>query len=247
MSPLVLLVSLSAQPELRLLEAPAQLSAASGRFAGPDAFGEKLPPGAGGLRVTSDLGCAPPLGVRGASPAEATSRGLFATYLVSAIEVIQEFRMRMQSLAAVPALMRGAAARGPIAAARSSAQLAAAEADLVEMLPLMQVASAGLTGWICLSRDLDEAGVVQRERALPRLMGELSDLLLDLAEVPSLCASGALTLTQASTAAVQAAKEEARHSLQQLVLCFEHAGLQELELPPRHKAILLDLTDLASR
>lgn len=173
----------------------------------------------------------------------AAARGLFAAYLTSGLEVLREFAARVECLAAAPSALQRAA--GPsntvAAAARRPVQLAAIESGVVELLALMQVASAGLTGWICLSRDLDNAGVVQREHALRRLIGELCGVLLALNELEPVRLSGMHELSQAGVAAARAAEAEARHALQQLVTCFERAGLQELQLPPQQQAIISDL------
>ena len=40
------------------------------------------------------------------------------------------------------------------------------ELQMLDLAPLMRIAACGLSGWICLSRDLDSMGKVQREEAL---------------------------------------------------------------------------------
>lgn len=218
-------------------------------------WSDVIPAGAGaaGGPTGSLLG---PSEIRGVG--DANARGLFAAYLASGLEVVREFTVRVQCLAAVPSSAGVSLAPAPLARAplapilaqaaswRSQSALLAAraaelESGIVELRPLLQLAVTGLAGWVCLSRDLDEAGVVQREQALRRLVGELCAALLALRELLPLRASGALELSQAGVGALAAAEEEARRGLEQLAVCFEGAGLWELDLPPRLRGVLAEL------
>eukprot|EP00443_Scrippsiella_acuminata_P008373 CAMPEP_0115170632 /NCGR_PEP_ID=MMETSP0270-20121206/1887_1 /TAXON_ID=71861 /ORGANISM="Scrippsiella trochoidea, Strain CCMP3099" /LENGTH=497 /DNA_ID=CAMNT_0002583373 /DNA_START=113 /DNA_END=1606 /DNA_ORIENTATION=+ len=167
------------------------------------------------------------------STSTAASGSLFSTYLASGLEVLREFTIRVQCLAAAPRL-RGPDALRPV-------QLAELDAAVAEMLPLLRVAATGLSGWICLSRDFDEAGVVQREEALQQVIYELCGVLASLEGLRPLLICGALQPSTACAVAVQEAQGEATHSLEQLLLTFEHAGLRQISLPRRYKRFIMDL------
>ncbi|OLQ05384.1 hypothetical protein AK812_SmicGene11451 [Symbiodinium microadriaticum] len=160
--------------------------------------------------------------------AVAENRGLFAVYLQSALQVLREFTVRVQCLVA------SSWRRGP--KALTACQLQVLEADVVELAPLMRIAAAGLAGWICLSRDLDERGVVQREEALSKVIYELCGSLRALERVMSL--RGFVDLSHSTACALSGAQEEARHSLYQLLLSFEHCGLEQVVMPPLYKRML---------
>jgi len=155
-------------------------------------------------------------------------RGLFRVYLESGLEVIREFTIRVQCLVAT------SWRRGP--KALQASQLQVLEADMVELLPLMRVSVTGLASWICLSRDVDENGVVQREQALQKVIYELCGVLCAVEGVSQL--QGILNLTPACGKAVRVAHEEARHSLDQLLLTFEGFGLSQVVMPPLYKQML---------
>lgn len=157
--------------------------------------------------------------------AAAGSRGFFAGYMTSSLEVMQEFQVRLQALAA---------AKGPAPTA--------AEAGVIELGPLAEVACSGLTGWVCLSRDLDEMGIVQREQGLVKLLKALCGVVSALADIPPLVASGGIQVSHDGLAVVRSVDEEVRHSMAQLVLTFERAGLKEVDLQPREKRIISDVT-----
>lgn len=159
-----------------------------------------------------------------------TSRGLFAAYLCSASQVIQEFTVRCQSIAQVPKAAGHKTIR--------LVQFRALNARVVDLLPLFRIASAGVVGWICLSRDFDEAGVSQREGALGRIIIDLCDLLATLANIRPLLVSGALSLTPSCASAVKGADEEGKHSLTQLLLAFARAGLREVALPEEYRQFI---------
>eukprot|EP00439_Symbiodinium_sp_Y106_P023434 s1260_g2.t2 len=158
----------------------------------------------------------------------AENRGLFAVYLQSALQVLREFSVRVQCLVA------SSWRRGP--KALTAFQLQVLEADVVELAPLMRIAAAGLAGWICLSRDLDERGVVQREEALSKVIYELCGSLRALERAMSL--RGFVDLSHSTACALSGAQEEARHSLYQLLLSFEHCGLDQVVMPPLYKRML---------
>jgi len=166
-----------------------------------------------------------------------TGRGLFAAYLASGLEVLREFAIRVQCLVEAPS---GMCRPSGLSGRPASAELQDLGAGIVEMVPLMRVSAAGLSGWICLSRDFDEAGVVQREEALRKAIYELCGLLLALDRVRPLLVCGALDLSATCAAALKEGHEEARHSLMQLLLAFEHAGLREVSLPPEYQRFITD-------
>jgi len=157
--------------------------------------------------------------------------GLFTVYLASALEVMREFTVRVTCLAS--------AARGRGPDALHPAQIAALDAQVVELLSLAQAAVAGLASWICLSRDLDEAGVVQREESLRKVMFELCGVISAIETVWPLRA--ALSLSGDCVRALQCAREEVRHSLEQLVLTFEDVGLHQVSLPPLYRNLIASL------
>ncbi|CAE7411773.1 unnamed protein product [Symbiodinium sp. CCMP2592] len=133
----------------------------------------------------------------------AENRGLFAVYLQSALQVLREFSVRVQCLVA------SSWRRGP--KALTAFQLQVLEADVVELAPLMRIAAAGLAGWICLSRDLDERGVVQREEALSKVIYELCGSLRALERAMSL--RGFVDLSHSTACALSGAQEEANLGL----------------------------------
>jgi len=187
---------------------------------------------AGGMNMQqSGSGGAGIGGLPGATSAATGS--LFPTYLASGLEVLREFTIRVQCLTAAPRL-RGPEALKPM-------QLADLDTAVAEMLPLVRVAAAGLSGWICLSRDFDEAGVVQREEALQKVIHELCGALVALEGLRPMFVCGALQPSAACAAAVQEAQGEARHSLEQLLLTFEHAGLRQISLPRQYKRFVMDM------
>eukprot|EP00931_Biecheleriopsis_adriatica_P006513 TRINITY_DN107911_c0_g1_i1.p1 TRINITY_DN107911_c0_g1~~TRINITY_DN107911_c0_g1_i1.p1 ORF type:complete len:424 (-),score=67.59 TRINITY_DN107911_c0_g1_i1:66-1337(-) len=156
------------------------------------------------------------------------SRSIFAVYLRSGLEVLREYTIRVQCLVA------SSWRRGPRALHIS--QLEVLERDVVELLPLTRISAAGLVGWVCLSRDVDESGVVQREEALQKVIYELCGLLCALEGLSPL--RGIISLAPECDKALQSAQEEARHSLHQLLLTFEHFGLRQVVLPPLYKRML---------
>jgi len=156
------------------------------------------------------------------------SRSLFAVYLQSALEVLREFTIRVQCIVA------SSWRRGP--KALTASQMQVLEADVAEIAPLMRIATAGLTGWVCLSRDKDDRGVVQREEALSKVIYELCGALRAVERAISL--RGIIDVSSAAAEAITGAQEEARHSLYQLLLTFEHCGLQQVVMPPLYKRML---------
>lgn len=146
--------------------------------------------------------------------------GLFALYLQSALEVMREFSVLMHSVIASSRL------RGP--KALSDAQQSSLHADVLKLVPLVHLSVVGITGWVCASRDIDDAGVVQREDALRKVMFELCGIL------------SAFEQFQRSECylPVQSVLEEVSRSLDQLLISFESAGLREVSLPPTYKRLL---------
>ena len=69
-----------------------------------------------------------------------------------------------------------------------------------------RVSALGLSAWICLSRDLDVIGVVQRADALRKATFELCGLHMALERV--WCLAGALSLSGASMDAIEDARTE---------------------------------------
>eukprot|EP00933_Yihiella_yeosuensis_P025338 TRINITY_DN19682_c0_g1_i1.p1 TRINITY_DN19682_c0_g1~~TRINITY_DN19682_c0_g1_i1.p1 ORF type:complete len:488 (-),score=90.01 TRINITY_DN19682_c0_g1_i1:149-1612(-) len=155
-------------------------------------------------------------------------RSFFSIYLTSGLEVLREFTVRMQCLVAA-SYRRGPKALQPM-------QLAAIEASIVELLPLLRISASGLSGWICLSRDFDESGSVQREEALRKVIYELCGVLSAIEGVGPLC--GILDLSPECCKAAQSAQEEARHSLYQLLVTFEDFGLKQVVLPPLYRQLV---------
>merc|ERR1711953_1320442 len=103
-------------------------------------------------------------------------------------------------------------------------------------MPLAKVAAAGVATWTCLSRDLDEGGVVQREDVLRKVLYELCGVLCAIDDLWPL--RGALQLSEACNRALRSAQEEARHSMEQLLLTFEDAGLRQVTLPPLYQRVV---------
>eukprot|EP00913_Durusdinium_trenchii_P023274 g21852.t1 len=102
-----------------------------------------------------------------------------------------------------------------------------------------RIAAAGLCGWICLSRDMDDLGKVQREDALSKVIYELCGALQALKRLISL--RGLLDFAPPTVRGAQSSFEEAQHSLYQLLMTFEHCGLQQVILPPLYKRMLEDM------
>ncbi|CAE8626621.1 unnamed protein product [Polarella glacialis] len=161
----------------------------------------------------------------------AQGRSFFAVYLGSGLEVLREFTVQLQCLAAA-SWRKGPKALLP-------PQLAVLETGIVELLPLMRISASGLSGWICLSRDFDEAGVVQREEALQKVIYELCGVLCAIEGLWPL--RGVLDMSPECSKAAQSAQEEARHSLEQLLLAFHDAGLRQVSLPPLYKRFVDNL------
>eukprot|EP00435_Cladocopium_sp_Y103_P054328 s541_g17.t1 len=158
-------------------------------------------------------------------------RSFFAVYLQSALEVLREFTIRVQCIVA--------ASRRKGAKAFDLAQLQVLETDVVQLAPLMRIAASGLSGWICLSRDLDSMGRVQREDALRKVIYELCGGLQALQRLISL--RGLVDLCPDTVRCVQSCYEEAQHSLFQLLITFERCGLQQVVLPSQYKRMLEDV------
>ncbi|CAJ1359219.1 unnamed protein product [Effrenium voratum] len=91
-------------------------------------------------------------------------------------------------------------------------------------------------------RDVDEMGVVQREESLSKVIYELCGALQALQRLSSL--RGVLDYAASTAAAVQSTEQEVQLSLQQLLITFEHFGLQQVKLPPLYKRMLEDLAPL---
>lgn len=173
-------------------------------------------------------------GADGKFPSAAPLRGsFFATYSRSSLEVIREFTTRVECLDKVlrhptpsdPTLLH------PI-------QHATLESEVVELGSLVRVAIAGLTGWVCLSRELDRAGIVQREDGLRCLIYELCGVLCAAENLGSL---NAANISCHCIQSIQESENEARHSLEQLLLTFEGAGLREVRLPPSYRQFVGNL------
>ncbi|CAK9030354.1 unnamed protein product [Durusdinium trenchii] len=158
-------------------------------------------------------------------------RSFFAVYLQSGLEVLREFTIRVQCIVA--------ASRHKGAKALDLSQLQVLEADVLQLAPLMRIAAAGLCGWICLSRDMDDLGKVQREDALSKVIYELCGALQALKRLISL--RGLLDFAPPTVRGAQSSFEEAQHSLYQLLMTFEHCGLQQVILPPLYKRMLEDM------
>eukprot|EP00927_Polykrikos_kofoidii_P014584 TRINITY_DN16412_c0_g1_i1.p1 TRINITY_DN16412_c0_g1~~TRINITY_DN16412_c0_g1_i1.p1 ORF type:complete len:531 (-),score=74.64 TRINITY_DN16412_c0_g1_i1:91-1683(-) len=157
--------------------------------------------------------------------------GLFAVYLASGLEVLREFTVRVQCL------VQASRCRGPDCL--HSTHISALDAQVVELLPLARVAAAGLSGWISVSRDLDDSGVVQREAALQKVLYELCGVLCATEDLwPMRCI---MQLSGKCVEAVHCAREEARHGLEQLLVAFEGAGLRQIEMPPLYARLIASL------
>jgi len=158
-------------------------------------------------------------------------RSFFAVYLQSALEVLREFTIRVQCIVA--------SSRRSGAKALDLAQLQVLETAIVQLAPLMRIAASGLSGWICLSRDLDDMGKVQREDALSKVIYELCGGLQALQRLISL--RGLIDLCPSTMRCAQSCYEEAQHSLYQLLITFDKCGLQQVVLPAPYKRMLEDL------
>jgi len=156
------------------------------------------------------------------------SGGLFSIYLRSGLEVLREFTVRVQCLATS---MRR---RGPYPLRPT--HILILENRVQELQPLASVAAAGLSGWIVLSRDLDGFGVVQRLEALRKVLYEICGLVTAIDTVWPMCDE--LCISLPCIWALQVAAGEARHSLQQLIIAFEGAGLSEVMLPPAYSHVV---------
>lgn len=163
------------------------------------------------------------------------STAIFPIYLKSGLEVLAEFNVRLQCLQAA------SQRRGPDTLLPQ--QVRVLDRGLLELAPLMRVAASGLSGWLCLSRDIDETGVAQREDSLRKVLAELCICLSALksfwprAEV--------LGLSNDCLVELQSAQQEARHGLSQLVLTFENSGLQQVvqhvDFPLPHRRLVTEL------
>jgi hypothetical protein len=204
-----------------------------------------LPPGglAPGTQAKEVLFAQPGSQTAGRLPAAA---GLFALYLQSGLEILRESSVRLLCLVEAPR-RRGPAALLPEQLARSTGffdarfYMEALQTQAIELLPLARVSAAGLSAWICLSRDLDSAGVVQREDALRKAMFELCGFLSALDRV--WCLTGSLTLSELSIEAIQESRQEVTKSLEQLIFTFKGKGLSLLKLPPEYKRLLANVAD----
>jgi len=125
-------------------------------------------------------------------------RSFFAVYLQSALEVLREFTIRVQCIVA--------SSRRSGAKALDLAQLQVLETAIVQLAPLMRIAASGLSGWICLSRDLDDMGKVQREDALSKVIYELCGGLQALQRLISL--RGLIDLCPSTMRCAQSCYEE---------------------------------------
>jgi len=161
------------------------------------------------------------------------SGGLFSIYLSSCLEVIREVTVRTTCLVA-------ASWRKEARDRLLPAHVARLDSHLAELLPLLPATVAGLTGWVCLSRDLDERGVVQQEDTLQKLLCELCGALCAFDGLRPLTLTFALSSSLLRHA--DSAKEEVKHCLQQLLLTFECAGLERVRLPPTYSRLIVDLS-----
>jgi len=159
--------------------------------------------------------------------------GLFSIYLASCLEVIREVTVRTTCLVA-------AGWRKEARDRLLPAHISRLDSHLAELLPLLPATVAGLTGWVCLSRDLDERGVVQQEDTLQKLLLELCGALCAFDGLRPLALTFALSSSLLRHA--ESAQEEVKHSLQQLLLSFECAGLERVRLPPTYKRLIVDLS-----
>jgi len=184
-------------------------------------------PGVVGSRAHHQL---PPPVCQGGSGAG--GGGLFSAYLLSGLEVMREYTFRLQCVIAA-SQRQGVDALLP-------EQLAVLDARIVELSPLMRVAAAGLTGWLCASRDLDVAGVVQRQDALRKVLYELCGMICALESLLPV-AGEFLGMSAGGVRSVRDAREEARHSLEELLVTFEHAGLRLVKLPPLYRRLVTSL------
>lgn len=160
-----------------------------------------------------------------------SSGGLFAVYLRSGLEVFRELTLRLQCLAAAMN-RRGVDALLP-------AQLGVLGTSVIELLPLVRLAAVGLSSWICLSRDMDQAGVVQREEALRKVIYELCGLYTAFERTWPL--SGVAGLSEKRVSLLQDAQEEVRHSLERMLQTFEESGLRMIKLPAQYRRLILSL------
>jgi len=189
--------------------------------------------GAGTAFVGSGPGLAPADGRQQVMALGAPGGGLFSIYLASCLEVIREVTVRTTCLVA-------AGWRKEARDRLLPAHISCLDSHLVDLLPLLPAAVAGLTGWVCLSRDLDERGVVQQEDTLQKLLCELCGALCAFNGLRSLTLTFALSSSLLRHA--ESAQEEVKHSLQQLLLTFECAGLERVRLPPTYKRLIVDLS-----
>jgi len=192
----------------------------------------------GGGAATAFAGSAPGLApVDGRqqllAPGASGSGGLFSIYLASCLEVIREVTVRTTCLVA-------AGWRKEARDRLLPAHISRLDSHLVELLPLLPATVAGLTGWVCLSSVLDERGVVQQEDTLQKLLLELCGALCAFDGLRPLALTFALSSRLLQHA--ESAQEEVKHSLQQLLLTFECAGLERVSLPPTYKRLIVDLS-----
>merc|ERR1712232_95995 len=103
------------------------------------------------------------------------------------------------------------------------------------MSALARVAVVGLSGWICLSRDYDEVGVVQREDALEKVLYELCGVFCSVERLWPL--RGTIFLSDKTAQALQGVQVDTKKQLKQLLLAFEDAGLRRVSLPPMYKLL----------
>jgi len=187
---------------------------------------------------TSSSSSAPPKSSLALLPA---GKGLFASCLVCGIQTFKLFAAEVKAVSQLGLPAKLGAVRVSPAQAATALRL---RAEAIVSLKLAVVAAcAGLSGWICLSRDLDEHGVVQKEEGLPKTISELCQLRLALQSLRAFRLRGAahLILPLRAERALEEVDREVKHGLVQLVLHFESAGLREIAFTPEQTKVLAEI------
>lgn len=152
---------------------------------------------------------------------------LYPLFLKSSLEVLKEFTIRLEC-ASGAATVKGPQRLGPT-------QWTVLEESLVELAPLVRLAVAGLAGWICISRDFDQVGVVQREESLSKALHEICGLFMAL---DTACVLRGADLSPTAALALQRVQAEVKMSLLQLLVTFKNAGLDQVSLPPSSQRLV---------